>query len=93
MQISEMIRDLDVQIEKLQRARRSLEEVEGQGAERPTRSAAGRSNIIKQAAAVAVDPKSKKPMSKERRKKIADAQRKRWAERRTALIPKVKLSK
>ena len=93
MQISEMIRDLDNQIEKLQRARQSLAEVEASGTQGSTRSAAGRKNMQTKPVEVVVLPKPKKPMSAESRKKIADATRRRWAERRTATVPKVKISK
>ncbi|MDR5726792.1 MAG: hypothetical protein RB191_04910 [Terriglobia bacterium] len=93
MQISEMIQDLDRQIEKLQKARQSLAEVENSGAKGSTRSAASRKNMPTRPVEVVVLPKPKKPMSAESRKKIADAARRRWAERRTATVPKVKLSK
>ncbi len=92
MQISEMIRDLDSQIEKLQRARQSLAEVENSGAKESTRSAVSRKNMPTRPVEVAVLPKPKKPMLAESRKKIADVARRRWAERRTATVPKVKIS-
>lgn len=92
MQISEMIQDLDRQIEKLQKARQSLAEVENPGAKGSTRSAASRKNMPTRPVEVVVLPKPKKPMSAESRKKIADATRRRWAERRTATVPKVKIS-
>lgn len=93
MQISEMIRDLDSQIEKLQRARQSLAEVENSGAKESTRNIVSRKNMPTKPVEVVVLPKLKKPMSAESRKKIADAARRRWAERRTATVPKVKISK
>ncbi|MHB1865605.1 MAG: hypothetical protein ACYCPS_05635 [Candidatus Saccharimonadales bacterium] len=93
MQISEMIRDLDSQIAKLQKARQSLAEVENPGAKGSTRSAASRRNMPTRPVEVVVLPKPKKPMSAESRKKIADAARKRWAEKRKASPATIKLSK
>ena len=94
MQVSDMIRDLDSQIEKLQRARNSLAEVEDSGAQVPTRKT--RKQAAKKALKQNIPTRplsTKKKMSEEGRKRIAEAMRKRWADKRKAGVTTVKLAK
>ena len=94
MQVSEMIRDLDSQIEKLQRARRSLAEVEDSVGPQATRKAGTRA--VKKAAKPSIPAKplsTKRKMSEAGRKRIAEAMRKRWADKRKAGVTTVKLAK
>ena len=93
MRISEMIRDLDSQIAKLQKARQSLAEVENSGATGTTQKVVSRRNMPAKPVQVAVLPISRKTMSAKTKKKIADAARKRWAEKRKATPATVKLAK
>ena len=94
MQVSEMIRDLDSQIEKLQRARKSLAEVEDSGAQEPTRKT--RNQSAKKASKQKIPANvlsTKRKMSEAGRKKIAEAMRKRWADKRKSGVTTVKLVK
>ncbi|RSL15366.1 hypothetical protein EDE15_0852 [Edaphobacter aggregans] len=76
MEVSRIIAELDAQISKLQQARALLA-----GASAPVaRSGPGRPKGSKNAAAAAAPRKRK--LSPEGRKRIADAMKKRWAERR-----------
>jgi hypothetical protein len=93
MQISEMIRDLDSQIAKLQKARQSLAEVENSGVKESTRKVVSRSNTPAKPIQIPVLQVTRKPMSAKTKKKLADAARKRWAEKRKITPAIVKLSK
>ena len=75
MEVSRIIAELDAQILKLQQARALLA---GAAAPAP-RTGPGRPKGSKNAAAAA--PRKRK-LSPEGRKRIADAMKKRWAERR-----------
>ncbi len=76
MEVGRIIAELDAQILKLQQARALLA-----GAAAPvSRTGPGRPKGSKNAAAVAAPRKRK--LSPEGRKRIADAMKKRWAERR-----------
>jgi hypothetical protein len=80
MEVSRIIAELDAQIAKLQQARALLA-----GTSAPvTRAGRGRPKGSKNAAAVtaAVAPSKKRKLSPEGRKRIADAMKKRWADRR-----------
>jgi hypothetical protein len=81
MEVSRIIAEIDLQIAKLQQARELLA-----GAQ-PVRAGRGRPKGSKNAAptAAAAAPeagKRKRKLSPEGRKRIADAMKKRWAERR-----------
>lgn len=93
MEVSRIISEIDSQISKLQQARNLLSEtttsssspaspVKRAGRGRPK----GSKNSVKKAtSAVTVAPataKTKRKLSAEGRKRIADAMKKRWAERR-----------
>lgn len=94
MQISDMIRDLDSQILKLQKARQALAEIENSGVKVLSRNKVGRNNMPAKPVQVAVLPKPRKTMSPKTKKKIADAARKRWAEKKNNKgIPTIKLAK
>lgn len=73
MEVSRIIAEIDAQILKLQQARNLLA-----GATQPARTGPGRpkgsANISRS--------KSKRKLTPEGRKRIADAMKKRWAERR-----------
>ncbi|MBS1799237.1 MAG: hypothetical protein JSS95_05370 [Acidobacteria bacterium] len=71
MEINRIIAEIDAQISKLQQARALLS-----GASSPARSGPGRPKGATKA------PKHKRNISPEGRKRIADAMKKRWAERR-----------
>ena len=90
MEVSRIISEIDLQISKLQQARALLSEsttapvvsVKRAGRGRPK----GSKNAVKKAAAVttptAAKAKGPRKISPEGRKRIADAMKKRWAERR-----------
>lgn len=74
MEVTRIIAEIDAQIQKLQQARALLAD-----ASQPARSNRGRPKGSSKAAA----PRQKKrKLSPEGRKRIADAMKKRWAERR-----------
>ncbi len=77
MEVSRIIAELDAQISKLQQARALLA-----GATAPAaRTGPGRPKGSKNAPAATAAPRKRK-LSPEGRKRIADAMKKRWAERR-----------
>ena len=71
MEVNRIIAEIDAQISKLQQARALLSD-----ASSPARSGPGRPK------GAANSPKRKRNLSPEGRKRIADAMKKRWAERR-----------
>lgn len=80
MEVSRIIAEIDAQISKLQQARQLLagaEEVKRAGPGRPK----GSKNSSAAAAAPAASSKQRK-LSPEGRKRIADAMKRRWAERK-----------
>jgi hypothetical protein len=79
VEVSRIIAEIDAQISKLQQARALLS-----GISAPTaRSGRGRPKGSKNTAAAApATPARKRKLSPEGRKRIADAMKKRWAERR-----------
>ena len=79
MEVSRIIAEIDAQISKLQQARSVLAGVAHQSASKSSSRSKGRKSAT-QAAATAAPRKRK--LSPEGRKRIADAMKKRWAERR-----------
>lgn len=81
MEVSRILAEIDAQIAKLQQARQLLSGTEvvrkSPGRGRPK----GSKNVVAKAAAEAAAPRKRK-LSPEGRKRIADAMKKRWAERR-----------
>ncbi len=78
MEVSRIIAEIDAQISKLQQARTLLA-----GAASPVRTGPGRPKGSRNAvAASAATTPRKRKLSPEGRKRIADAMKKRWAERR-----------
>ena len=77
MEVSRIIAEIDAQISKLQQARALLA---GTTASSAPRAGRGRPKGSKNAS-TATTPRKRK-LSPEGRKRIADAMRKRWAERR-----------
>lgn len=75
MEVSHILAEIDSQIAKLQQARALLA-----GTSAPVRNGRGRPKGSKNAAAI-TEPRKRK-LSPEGRKRIADAMKKRWAERR-----------
>ena len=77
MEVSRIIAEIDSQISKLQQAKALLQgtETTGTGRGRPRKSANG-------ATAAAKPIKKKRNLSADARKRIAEAQKRRWAERR-----------
>lgn len=82
MEVSSIIAEIDVQIQKLQQARDLLA---GNGAEEAPRRGPGRPKGSKAAAtADAPSGERKRKLSPEGRKRIAEAMKRRWAERAKA---------
>ncbi len=82
MEVSRIISEIDAQIAKLQQARALLQ---GSTAAEPQKKAGRgrpRKNPLAAAAAKPAATKGKRTLSPEARKRIADAQKRRWAERR-----------
>lgn len=81
MEVSRIISEIDAQIAKLQQARALLE---GSSAEPQKKAGRGRprKNPLATAPAKPAATKGKRTLSPEARKRIADAQKRRWAERR-----------
>ena len=80
MQVSRILAEIDAEIAKLQQARALLAPVSSE-----TRTGRGRPKGSKNAASVkpaTVTKTRKRKLSPEGRKRIADAMKKRWAERR-----------
>lgn len=75
MEVTRIIAEIDAQIVKLQQARALLAD-----ASQPARSGRGRPKGSKNGPAVS--SKKKRKLTPEGRKRIADAMKKRWAERR-----------
>jgi hypothetical protein len=91
VEVSVIIAGIDAQIEKLQEARRILEDVSTPKV--ATKGTRGRPKGSKTTVKKAVAPakSSKRKLSPEGRKRIADAMKRRWAERRkTTAKPAVK---
>lgn len=83
MEVTRIIAEIDAQIQKLQQARALLA-----GASQPVRAGRGRPRgsstkvATPVSAATATTGKRKRKLTPEGRKRIADAMKKRWAERR-----------
>ncbi len=77
MEVSRIIAEIDSQISKLQQARALLG-----GTQTVTRTGPGRPKGSKNVAVAVVATPRKRKLSPEGRKRIADAMKKRWAERR-----------
>lgn len=83
MEVSRIIAEIDDQISKLQQARNLLS-----GSEPVKRNGPGRPKGSKNATSLsqASTPAHKRKLTPEGRKRIADAMRKRWADRRQTAI-------
>lgn len=84
MEVTRILAEIDAQITKLQQARTLLS---GSGATAPVvKKAVGRPRKVPAPPVKAVTPtgRAKRNLSPEARKRIADAQKRRWAERRKA---------
>jgi hypothetical protein len=83
VEVSRIISEIDAQIAKLQQARALLQ---GAGAEPQKKAGRGRprKNPLVAPAPKAATTKGKRTLSPEARKRIADAQKRRWAERKSA---------
>jgi hypothetical protein len=75
VEVSRIIAEIDAQISKLQQARALLA-----GTAAP--AGRGRPKGSKNAPSTATSPRKRRKLSPEGRKRIADAMKKRWAERR-----------
>ena len=80
LEVSRIIAEIDAQIAKLQQARALLQGAPAE-AQKPGRGRP-RKNPLTSPAPKAVPTKGKRTLSPEARKRIADAQKRRWAERR-----------
>ena len=83
MEVSSIIAEIDTQIQKLQQARDLLA---GVGSEEAPRRGPGRPKGSSKAASVSAAPavERKRKLSPEGRKRIAEAMKRRWAERAKA---------
>ena len=79
MEVSNIIAEIDVQIQKLQQARNLLA-----GSEEAPRRGPGRPKGSTKAAAAPPTGERKRKLSPEGRKRIAEAMKRRWAERAKA---------
>ena len=98
MEVSAIIAGIDGQIEKLQEARRVLESVSAQtspgkaGRGRPKGSKSKQTNTAakttpaRELTAPKAASSEKRKLRPEGRKRIADAMKRRWAERRKAVV-------
>lgn len=77
MEVSRIIAEIDAQISKLQQARQLLA-----GSDEVKRAGPGRPKGSKNAPATASSGPRKRKLSPEGRKRIADAMKRRWAERK-----------
>ncbi len=77
MEVSRIIAEIDAQIAKLQQARQLLS-----GADAVKRSGPGRPKGSKNTASTTSPTPKKRKLSPEGRKRIADAMKRRWAERK-----------
>ncbi len=86
MEVSRIIAEIDAQIAKLQQARNLLENSESSApaADKPRRGRPRKDAAATPAAPKKAAGKPKRNLSPEARKRIADAQKRRWAERRAA---------
>ncbi len=82
MEVSRILAEIDAQISKLQQARQLLSGVEGVKRSGPGRPK-GSKNSVSSAPPTSSSPKKRK-LSPEGRKRIADAMKRRWAERKKA---------
>jgi hypothetical protein len=78
VEVSRIIAEIDAQISKLQQARALLAGTTAA----PARAGRGRPKGSKNAAATSATTPRKRKLSPEGRKRIAEAMKKRWAERR-----------
>ena len=83
MEVGRILEEIDAQIAKLQQARGLLSGASTTGAA-PAKKAVGRPRKNAEAAAkpASGDSRKKRNLSPEARKRIADAQKRRWAERK-----------
>ena len=85
MDVNRILSELDNEIARLQQIRTALSGVPGMGGQNPDAPRRGRPKGSKNAtttAAAAGGTKRKRELSPEGRKRIAEAMKKRWAERR-----------
>lgn len=75
MEVTRIIAEIDAQIQKLQQARALLADVP-----KPVRAGRGRPKVS--STGTVASGKRKRKLTPEGRKRIADAMKKRWAERR-----------
>lgn len=79
MDVSRILSEIDAEITRLQQARAALTGISSSGVVAPRRGRP-KGSVNKQAA----KPRRKRNLSPEGRKRIAEAMKKRWAERRAA---------
>ena len=83
MEVSRIISEIDAQISKLQQARALLAGTATQAVRTgPGRPKGGSKKKVAAAAPATTPARKKRKLSTEGRKRIADAMKKRWAERR-----------
>lgn len=82
MEVSRIIAEIDAQISKLQQARTLLSGTTAASVRTGPGRPKGSKNTAAVAAAPAVKSARKRKLSPEGRKRIADAMKKRWAERK-----------
>jgi hypothetical protein len=84
VEVSRIIAEIDAQIAKLQQARELLSGTVTAAAKKPGRPKGSKNS--KPATVAAAGGKSKRKLSPEGRKRIADAMKRRWAERRKQAV-------
>ena len=82
MEISRIIAEIDSEIKKLQQARELLAGTEAVRRNGPGRPKGSKNASVAAAPASAAKSKGKRNLTPEGRKRIADAMKRRWAERR-----------
>jgi hypothetical protein len=82
VEVSRIIAEIDAQISKLQQARTLLAGTTQTASKGPGRPRGRKAAVKTTAAAPKTAAKRKRKLSPEGRKRIADAMKKRWAERR-----------
>jgi hypothetical protein len=82
MEVSRIINEIDAQISKLQQARAILAGTAAPAVRTGPGRPKGKKTAEAEAKAPATKPAKKRKLSAEGRKRIADAMKKRWAERR-----------
>ena len=83
MDVSRILSEIDAEINRLQQARTALTAIAGSGTVAPKRGRP-KGSVNKKTTGTATGARRKRNISPEGRKRIAEAMKRRWAERRAA---------